>query len=200
MHPSFGVRDPEGTFSSGLAPSRAYSRTLCPSTTAFTVPVNSHSSPLAPSPTLPFLSDRFRRGLVRKSRGPWNAGPRYELEEVRQEWNFRLVGGVPTQQPGDARPREFPRGPGRGQAGGSTIGRMRQFSAGIGCVEFNLRSPSGAQTPQGRSLRQPAHSTSNWKETRPEAISLHKSFHFEQGKKCHQSLTHQFPILSYFPS
>ena len=56
-----------------------------------------------------FLSDRFRRGFVRKSRGPWNAGPRYELEEVRQEWHFLLVGWVLTQQPGDARPGEFPR-------------------------------------------------------------------------------------------
>ena len=39
-----------------------------------------------------FLSKSFRRGLVRKSRGPWNAGPRYELDEVRQEWHSLLVG------------------------------------------------------------------------------------------------------------
>ena len=33
---------------------------------------------------------------------------------------------------------------------------MRQFSAWIGCIEFNLRKvPSGSQTPKIRSLRQP---------------------------------------------
>jgi hypothetical protein len=37
------------------------------------------------------------------------------------------------------------------------MGRMRQFSAWIGCIEFNLRKvPSGSQTPKIRSLRQPA--------------------------------------------
>ncbi len=44
-----------------------------------------------------FLSDRFRHCFVQR------------LEEVRQEWHFLLVGWVLIQQPGDARPGEFPR-------------------------------------------------------------------------------------------
>ena len=58
-HPSFGVCDPERRFSSGPAPSRVDSPALCPSTTAFAVPVNPHPSPPAPSP-----HDTFPRGLL----------------------------------------------------------------------------------------------------------------------------------------
>ena len=47
---------PEGTFSSGSAPSRVYSPAPCPSTTAFTLPVNSNSSPPAPIAARPFSS------------------------------------------------------------------------------------------------------------------------------------------------
>ena len=73
-HPMFGVCDlPKGRFSSDRAPSRVYSPAPCPSTTAFTVPVNSNSSPPAPIAARPFSSPiafgtALSKGLTRCGR------------------------------------------------------------------------------------------------------------------------------------
>ena len=60
----FGVCDPEVTFSSGPAPSRGYSPAPGPSTTAFTVPVNSNPSLPAPIAARHF-SSRIAFGRMR---------------------------------------------------------------------------------------------------------------------------------------
>ena len=81
-HLCFGVCDPEGTFSSGPAPSRVYSAAPCPSITAFTVPVNSNSSPPAPFVVRLFsfridFGAALCRGLTRCGRNGiscWSAG------------------------------------------------------------------------------------------------------------------------------
>ncbi|MGO8788483.1 MAG: hypothetical protein ACLQVL_14035 [Terriglobia bacterium] len=78
-----------------------YHRVYCPGELQFITTSTYRRTPL-------FRSNRFRRCFGQKTRGPWTAGPRYELEEVRQELHFLLIGWVLTE-PGDAWAREFPR-------------------------------------------------------------------------------------------
>ncbi len=94
-----GVCDPEGTFSRphdiGGIRFRTmpfYHRVYSPGKLQFITTSTYRRTPL-------FLSDRFRRGFVQKSRGPWEAGPRYELMEVRQELHFLLVGWAGWRRP-----------------------------------------------------------------------------------------------------
>ena len=83
-HPVFGVCDPEGTFSSAPATSGVYSPAPCPSTIAFTVPVNSNSSPPAPiaahrSSSRIVLSAALCRGLRRCARNCISYSPAGQL-------------------------------------------------------------------------------------------------------------------------